>query len=136
LPFSDPAGSGGVSISTVPIDEAAGHSTGARVPDCLNWASVQATRFPEVAEGLSPIPAGRVILAFRRWDSEIVSPPVRKGSVVCTVAAAGESTWLVPGSVVSPGSKGTFMQPVGIRPSGVPAGRAVEPVGKLASGSP
>src|ERR1700753_1534372 len=129
-PVSEPAGSGGGSISTVPIREAAGHSTGARRPDCLNGASGQATRLPEVAEGFRPIPAGKVILASRRWDSEIVSPPSTKGSVVSTVAGAGESTWLLPGS------EGPFMQPVGIRPSGVPAGTAEEPAGKLGSGSP
>ncbi len=116
MPFSVPAGSGGVSTSTVPIFEPAGQATGLRVP-LPNSASVQDCR-PLAADGFSPIPSGSVTSALRRWDSLCVSPPVMNGSVVSIVGVAGESTWVVPGATLSPGSNGTVAQPVCVRPSG------------------
>src|SRR5215218_1607491 len=96
LPVRGPSGSGGLATVTVPTFDAAGQATGLRVPR-PNWASVHLPR-PLAAEGLRPIPSGRVTRAVLIVE---VSWPSAFGSIgifTSVTAPAGESTALVPGS--------------------------------------
>src|SRR5690242_732057 len=127
------------------MSEAAGHSLSKTRSPFLNCLSVQATR-PCAPAGFRPMRSGSEISALRTCDCEIpsvspflTSPPSlagSNGSVVSTVAAAGESTALVPGSMITPGSNGTLSQPVGAIPGGSFASHGVEPAGKFGFSSP
>ena len=117
---------------TVPIFDAGGQATGARVP-LPSWASVQATR-PLAADGLSPMPRGRLVRAVLM--SELASGWAgSKGSVTSTVVPSGESVWSVPGVTPIPGLKGTRLQPVGLTPGGRDASSRLEPLGKVGFGA-
>src|SRR3954452_20618212 len=96
------SGSGGDSIFTVPIREAAGQPTGLAVP-LPNWASVQVAR-PVAAAGLIPIPCGRVTAAALVLELSWLVPPLMWGTAIATVAGAGELTAPVPGSAAAVGA--------------------------------
>ncbi len=125
MPGSEPAGSTGVSIETVPILEAAGHPIGGgwtpagsvvrlRSPIALplpNCASVQNFSL-FAAAGFRPMPFGRLTSARLTFDWPIAAE-AWNGTVAVTVGPVGESVWLVPGVTEMPGLKGTSPQPVG-----------------------
>src|ERR1700742_4533039 len=100
---------------TVPICEAAGHSTFEAVwyP---NWASLhEVIVLPP--DGLIPIPSGNVTLATFRYELAIGALG-SQGIPRSTVVASGLSTALAPSAVtVISGLNGTFAQPVA--PDGV-----------------
>src|SRR5215213_8472667 len=130
-PVSEPGGSGGVSIATVPSLEAAGQETGFLVP-LPSWASAQERR-PCAAAGLRPMPSGRVVRAVRTLELAIGCNG-SNGTVASTVAPAGESVRSVPGLTPIPGLNGTSWQPVGLVPGGRAASSRLEPLGKAGSG--
>jgi hypothetical protein len=111
LPVSEPSGSGGVSIETTPIFEAAGQAIAFCVP-LPNWASVQVCRPLLAAEGLMPMPSGSVTLACLVCELAClvlgcrISAPLgtSNGTSTATDGPDGESVRAVPGSTESEGS--------------------------------
>ena len=120
---------GGVSTETVPIFDAAGQATGAREP-LPNWASVHASR-PFAADGLSPMPAGRVTSARRVCEVSCVEPPTMCGSSTVVTAPEGESVCAVSGSTASDGSKGMVSHSFGEVPGGIFDSTKADPLGKF-----
>src|SRR6188474_1668261 len=74
LPISGPSGRGEVVTETAPTFEAAGQATGFLVPlpNCLSAHDWR----PFAADGLSPIPAGRLTVAVLRWEVSWSAPPL------------------------------------------------------------
>ena len=111
MPFSEPAGSTGVSNSTLPIADAAGQVTGRVVP-LPSCSSVQAPR-PFAAEGLMVMPSGSVTCASLSVAVSGWSLPLGlRGRPTSIVTPDGAPATRVSTATPTVGENGSSSQPL------------------------